>query len=287
MIYYLGVDAGGTSTRFALFDDTGSFIEALELESIHYMKVDDDLMKERLLEAKNHFEEKYNFDSIKVAMGIAGYGGDPQVRKRIERVVHQVFPKALISNDAKFAMISALNNKDGVYIISGTGSIAFRRHKGLETRRGGYGYLVGDEGSGFWIGKRILEQFTQEADGRLEKTACYTSIMSHFNLKDPYEIVTMASSQKSDYRTWCASLAGLLRSVESCQEIYYEAGRELSRLANSFNITGETSLAFGGSVLSNHKTVQKGLLEHLDKNYSVLEQEKEIEYSAYLQFKGL
>ncbi|CAM3609830.1 N-acetylglucosamine kinase [Erysipelothrix urinaevulpis] len=287
MKYFLGVDAGGTSTRFVIFNHEGELLDVLKLESIHFMKVDDATMKERLMEARIYFGERYDLEETFVAMGLGGYGQNLEIRQRIENVVYSVFPNAYLTNDAKFAMISALNMQDGVFVISGTGSIAFRSKDTIESRRGGYGYLVGDEGSGFWIGKKLLERFTQEADGRIPKTECYSVLMKELNLSTPYDIVPLASSQDTDYRTWVASLAGLLSNVESVQDIYAKAGRELSRLANSFNIKEQTNIAFGGSVLVHQETVRKELIKNLDPLYNILEFEHEIEYSAYLIHNSL
>lgn len=74
-----------------------------------------------------------------------------------------------------------------------------------EERRGGFGYLISDEGSAFWIGKHILLLFTEEADGRQERTEVYDAIMAHYDLNDPYEIIALMN--KGSYRETVASLA--------------------------------------------------------------------------------
>ena len=91
-------------------------------------------------------------------IGMAGYGEDLKIREKIEASVFKVFP-AIIMNDAHFAHISALNNQDGVLVISGTGSIAFHKKNNEFSRKGGFGYLIDDGGSGFGLVNRFYVHF--------------------------------------------------------------------------------------------------------------------------------
>lgn len=101
MKQYLGIDAGGTHTRFLIFDDKGVNIDRIDRESIHFMRVGFDGIKKVLEEVRLEFEQRgYDFESIGVAIGTAGYGEDQQVRKGIEDAIWGVFPKAVIMNDA-------------------------------------------------------------------------------------------------------------------------------------------------------------------------------------------
>lgn len=288
MKYYLGIDAGGTHTRFLMFDEHGNNVERIDRDSIHFMRVGFGGIQNVLGEIKSEFESKgFNFDEVGVAIGTAGYGEDKQVRTKIESAIWNVFPNALIMNDAMFAMTSALNHNDGVYIISGTGSIVFRKHDCVEERRGGFGYLLADEGSAFWIGKRILEAFTKEADGRLPRTRLYDEIMSHFELQEAYDLIGIANENKEDYRTWVAQFSGIVGNLESphVDDVFKRAGLELAELANNFELNGKTKIAFGGGVLLHNTRVRETLLHALNDDYEFVASEHPVEYAAYLLLK--
>ena len=77
----------------------------------------------------------------------------------------------LIVNDALIALVAGAGASPGVVVISGTGSIAYGvSHHGVAARAGGWGPTLGDEGSGYWIGRRALAAVMRDADGRGPRT---------------------------------------------------------------------------------------------------------------------
>ena len=78
----------------------------------------------------------------------------------------------------------------GVVLVSGTGSIAYgvNRH-GVAARAGGWGSSLGDEGSGYWIGRRALAAVVRDADGRGPRTALTPMVLAHFDLERPEQLV--------------------------------------------------------------------------------------------------
>lgn len=287
--HYLGVDAGGTHTRYMVFDSKGECIYKKTTGTIHFMQVGYDGMKDSLEMVKKELESYFPLESLNVAIGMAGYGSDPVVRDSIERSVWAVFPHAILMNDAKFAMISALNGEDGVYLISGTGSIAFRIYENTEDRRGGFGYLLGDEGSAYWIGRRLLELFTKEADGRLQKSDLYKCIMEHFDLNSPYEIIEHAKNAMHTRRNWVANISVLMSEVNNDKviEVYRSAGLALAEMVNSFEIDDKTKIALGGGVLIHNKTVRDTLIENLRKEYHLVDNQYPVEYAAFLLHQSI
>lgn len=286
MIYYLGIDGGGTHTRCSIYDQEGILIDILTLPSIHFMKVSPQQMIETLNEAKQYFEQKIESDQeIRVALGLGGYGANPDIRKLIENAVYTVYPKALIMNDAQLALHANLGQDDGIFLISGTGSIALYQKDTNQTRRGGFGYLIGDEGSAFWIGKKILEQFTQEADTRIPRTKLYDLMMTHLNLDSPQDIIKVIDDQNVHYRNFLAQLSYTMKDCSGVKDIYIQAGYELARLANSFQYEKNTPLAIGGSVLQNNKIVRDSLIKNLDPALTFINTPHEAEYAAYRLLK--
>ena len=64
-----------------------------------------------------------------------------------------------LKSDVQIAIEGALDGQDGIVVIAGTGSIALSLKEGMLQRCGGWGYQLGDEGSAYWIAKKMLNAF--------------------------------------------------------------------------------------------------------------------------------
>lgn len=280
-----GIDAGGTQTRVLILDEEGKEILKFNHESIHYLRVGFEGIKTYFIEFKDIImKHGIDAETMFLAIGMAGYGEDEGIRKQISDAIYFSFPQAKIYNDAQFAHIAALKNKDGVYVISGTGSIALYKKGNLIRRSGGFGYLLDDGGSAYWIGKKILEEFVMQADGRHPQTALYKEIMQVLSLKDPYEIVNLASINKGEIRNFTASIAAKMATVDDpvLDIIYKEAGIKLAELANSFKLNEPTNVSIGGSVLLKNDIVRESFIDNLHQKLNYNEPIHEPEYAAYI-----
>ena len=288
MIHYLGIDGGGTKTRFLLYDSEGTIKDTLVLDSIHFMSTTEQEITDTLNKAKKHYEDRGYFpETFKILIGLGGYGSDAAIRQKIKAAVHLALPQSVLINDAQLAMISALQNQDGIFIISGTGSIALYQNGDKQERSGGFGYLIGDEGSAFWIGKKILEHYAKENDGREPKSNITTFINQHFQLNQPADLIRIVSEQKSNYRNFVAQIAGAISQTndEALTTIYTQAGIELAQHANAFKINKRTPVAIGGSVLMNNTIVRQSMIDHLDDHLYYQENNNEPEHAAVVYFK--
>ena len=125
------------------------------------------------------------FVSVALVNGIAGVdrpddhaviGG---IMKRIGRQA-----RILIVNAALVALEAGAPQQPGIVVISGTGSIAYGRNaRGEAARAGGWGYVLGDEGSGYWIGRAALRAVLRESDERGPKTALSPLLLAHFGVE--------------------------------------------------------------------------------------------------------
>lgn len=282
---YLGVDGGGTSTSFLLFDHDGKELDHLEFDSLHFMTVGFSNMKKGFEKVKDYFIEKgYKVEEFDIVMGLGGYGSDDQVRNQIDEVISTVFPQAKVMSDSQLAMIAALDGSKGVFLISGTGSIAMYNDGEKIHRQGGFGYQIGDEGSGFWIGKKILQLFSQQVDERIERTDVYDLTLKHFNITNPYGIIALLNENPNEYRFRVASLAKVFSKCKdpNIDLIFQEAGRELAAIANGFKIKEKTKIAFGGSVLTHNKIVREACISALNPYFEVYEGKNKVEYAVYI-----
>ena len=82
--------------------------------------------------------------------------------------------RVLVVNDALIALVAGARDEPGIVIIAGTGSIVYGRNAaGEAARAGGWGHMIGDEGSGYWIGREALAAVMRGGDGRGPETGAH------------------------------------------------------------------------------------------------------------------
>lgn len=162
-----------------------------------------------------------------------------------------------LTNDAEL-VLSALDNAAGVALIAGTGSIALGRDAdGKVKRAGGWGYIFGDEGSGYDIGCRSLRAAARASDGRGPATSLLSLILSHWQLQHASDLIGKVYGDKD--RAKVAALSSLTFNAARAgdavaAEIVQQTARDLAvtALAASDSIYapgGALSLAMGGGLL--------------------------------------
>ncbi len=94
-----------------------------------------------------------------------------------------------LTNDAQL-LFGAFADEVGIVLIAGTGSIALGQDRqGHTARAGGWGYLIGDEGSGYDLGRRAIRAAAKAADGRGLQTSLLPALLAHWELEHPMQII--------------------------------------------------------------------------------------------------
>jgi N-acetylglucosamine kinase-like BadF-type ATPase len=110
------------------------------------------------------------------------------VRALLRRIGYKA--RTLVVNDAMVALEAGAPGAPGVVIISGTGSIAYGRNSANQAARvGGWGHALGDEGSGYWIGRAALRAVLREADRRGPRTALTPLLLRHFGVPEAQSLI--------------------------------------------------------------------------------------------------
>lgn len=171
-----------------------------------------------------------------LCLGLAGVDRKEErdwVRKHIG-----IAEKVSINNDALVALIGAFPGEAGIILIAGTGSICLGvNEKGEVARSGGWGYLLGDEGSGYYLGREALIAALKDLDGRGQKTLLRKEIESRFRLKRIDHIIPMVYRGELN-REGIARLAPLVletaaKGDDAARMIVAEAGRQLGRMVTA------------------------------------------------------
>jgi N-acetylglucosamine kinase-like BadF-type ATPase len=191
MIHVLGIDAGGTKTVCHLADEQGTLLSearagGANLQAsgeLHVEKVIHDVMEEAIGDR--------DIVPAAICLGIAGVDR-PEDSAVVRGLMRRIGFKArtLVVNDALVALEAGAPGAPGVVIISGTGSIAYGRNSRNEgARAGGWGHVLGDEGSGYWIGRAALRAVLREADRRGPRTALTPMLLRHFGVSEAQNLI--------------------------------------------------------------------------------------------------
>ena len=152
-MHYLGIDAGASGTKWALINENG-LVRAGVFEAM-----DGHLYREASVERMRKVlsEIAQNISGLKVSsvyMGITGVTHDGSIEKEIDAVFNS--PSTVVS-DIELAYRANFAQGAGILLYAGTGSVSFAiDEKGVIHKIGGWGYLLGDEGAGYWIGKEAI-----------------------------------------------------------------------------------------------------------------------------------
>src|SRR5437762_442925 len=121
-----------------------------------------------------------------ICQGIAGVDRQDEANT-VTAMMRRIGRKSrvLVVNDALIALVAGAQDAPGIVIIAGTGSIVYGRNAaGEAARAGGWGHMVGDEGSGYWIGREAVAAVMRGADGRGPATRLTEEILAHFDVAD-------------------------------------------------------------------------------------------------------
>jgi N-acetylglucosamine kinase-like BadF-type ATPase len=126
-----------------------------------------------------------------LAIGIAG-ADRPEDAEVLRAILRRLGfrDRVVVTNDARIAFVAGSPSRVGLALVCGTGSIAWGRNASGEiARAGGWGWHLGDEGSGFWIGVRAVREALRASDGRGPATRLQESLIAHFDIARPEQIL--------------------------------------------------------------------------------------------------
>ena len=179
-------------------------------------------------------------------------------------------------NDAELALL-ALPGGYGICLVAGTGSIAVGRDEpGRKARAGGWGHIMGDEGSGYDLGRRALQAVAKAADGRGPGTALQDAVLKAWETRLPEELMGRIYPQE-DTRV-VAGLAPIVLQVAAegdtvAEQLVEDAARELAEtvmaVALKLAFKGPLQLALTGGILCGHPTFQARVVDLLREQIEV------------------
>ena len=177
----LGIDGGGSKVLVTLADRDGHILRTALGGGVNPMDNPD-----WRHELERHIEPFRNEPGLAaVGAALPAYGEVAHLSALQKQCIDEAFPdicKAVL-NDVDAAHLGAFAGRPGILVLSGTGSMSWARNgAGLSTRAGGWGDVIGDEGSSYWIGRAALHLISQSLDGRAKPTALTKAIYDDLQL---------------------------------------------------------------------------------------------------------
>lgn len=192
----LGVDGGGTNTRVALVAETGEVLGIGLAGSSNYddvgVKVAQRNIGLAVRQAWQHARQKRR-PADAAFLGMAGVVSD-QDRQTIRTIAEHLQLAPLerigVDHDIRIALAGGLAGQEGIALIVGTGSSCYgRTADGRSWRAGGWGHLLDDYGSGYYLGLQAMVAAVRAADGRGQATALLPLVMRELKLNDINELM--------------------------------------------------------------------------------------------------
>ena len=236
MKLFAGLDGGQTATQAVIADGDGRILGRGEAGPADEIGQGEDsgrlstAIQGALETALRDGGLDANAKFVSVVAGVSGYEGriygkSPTLNADDFALVH----------DASIAHAGALGGKAGVTVVCGTGTSAYGTNEDGETVTvGGWGYLFGDQGSGFWITRRALERVMRDADASLP-SQLRAPLTEYFGRKTEREIaraVYAGEISRSAVAAFAPRAMALAREgVADAREIIDQAADALASLA--------------------------------------------------------
>jgi N-acetylglucosamine kinase-like BadF-type ATPase len=233
LAYFVGLDSGGTKTECWLGDEARVLGKAVA-RTVKLTRVSQEIATARLRELLTEVSTQAGVPLSAVTrtcVGVAGYS-ITEVREWAERVVGQmVAGEVTVCGDDEIALDAAFRGGAGILVIGGTGSAVLGRcADGKRYKAGGWGPGIGDEGSGFWIGREAVRRAFAAVDGG-EETTLLEAIRTAWGVKDVGGVVAYANALPGP--DFAALTPVVMRCAEDgdgvAQRVLEDAGDELAR----------------------------------------------------------
>lgn len=264
----IGLDIGGTKTHGVRFED-GIAVADASAGSSNVQNVSRE-------EAAAHLAELFARIAPTgggVARVYAGSGGidTDDDAAALAALIEPHVPGARITvvHDSRLLLAAGRANT-GVAVIAGTGSAAWGRNAaGDEARAGGWGYLLGDEGSGYWLGREAVRHSLRRMNQGLPVDQLTAALLESCGVDDPNRLIALFHSSGTGRRFWAQQARHVVEAAAAghvvSQELLDQAGSDLAGLAaqtlRKLGIEGPVIL--GGGLGMNVAGLQEAFRKHL------------------------
>jgi N-acetylglucosamine kinase-like BadF-type ATPase len=214
-------------------------------------------------------KSKYGSLCKAIVLGIAGIEKG-HLKSEFKTLVEQQFQlPALILNDAELALYAVLEGENGILAIAGTGSVLIGKKDSTIKMVGGWGHLLGDEGSAYHIGIQALKQLASEIEQGNIQTKLAKALATQYQLPDASAIKEFVySSTKKEIADIALFVYRRAQDDTDAKKLLEQAGEELAqqaiRLVKQLELeTSAIPIIVKGSLLEKNEFVRHHFAEKL------------------------
>lgn len=202
----------------------------------------------------------------------------PAARERLESLLAHLLPgcPVMVVHDARL-VLAAAGLDSGIALIAGTGSVAYGRSPdGREAQRGGWGWMIGDEGGGVWIAREAAREILRRADAGTSLGVLGEAMMSACDARDARQLTAGLHAMREPME-W-ASLASCVFATADhdpgATDIVHRAAHELSRLVQAVHecLAVDGPVVLAGGLLLNQRLLELAVRGELEAPCVLLEE---------------
>jgi len=277
--YFIGIDGGGTKTKGLLADESGNVIASAAAGPSNPNAVKEKDLASVFYDIFSSMEQQqkgFEKHTVSLYAGISG-AGNKENEKVLRGILKKLFPEKTaikIEADAVNALYAGTYGEPGIVQISGTGSITYGKNsRGTVQRVGGWGYLFGDEGSGYDIGRRAVTAALKAFDGRGPETVLLQMLYAHFQVDNPQDLIRRVYTSPSPKKE-ISPLSQIVfhaykQNDSTAKMIVNQTADELALNITAlykkiFTASEKTTIVLSGGIFQERDIIPKLLREQLD-----------------------
>jgi N-acetylglucosamine kinase-like BadF-type ATPase len=280
----MGIDGGGSTLRIAITDENLSIVARYTGSTANPNLIGHDVARDHIQSSITKILREVHLEASNItAVGI-GIAGASNLHSEIwlRSVIQPILPDSFVvpSSDLEIALVGALGQRHGILVLSGTGSAVFGVSPSGETLQlGGWGYLLGDEGSGYWIGLQALKRIIQDEDEAYDEFVnCDNSslnqrILQHLQLTKPRDLIHWLYRSDQPPATHIASLTRLIvdeanngnwDAINLLQSASHHLANKVDLMVRRLAFDENPQIAFAGGLLENDNRLSHELVQRLE-----------------------
>lgn len=272
--FYIGIDSGGTKLELMFMDVDLKKISEHTFKGFHYSLNGPDKTSVKLSEYIHEALKKKKLflkNCAGICFGIAGAREDSDRNRLKKKFIDRLkFKNIIVTTDAMNAVYGALNGEDGMIIISGTGSVLYGKFKNKFHRVGGWGRILGDQGSGYWMGHSALRIVTPEYDfpGAKKSTLLKAIEKEHGITKE--NIVDYTFNNKVEIQKIAETVIRCAKKKDKASRILTDLTADglfyhVEAYLKIAKVSAPIDIAFIGSIVENKNPVSERFISRIKK----------------------
>ncbi len=280
MEYGLGIDAGGTASRWALADADGNVIAQGEVAGMSALQMSSSAGRDAIQAQFAALAAAVTAQArpARVFAGITGLGSEAVPLAKLIAQQFSLAPTAVtLCSDIELAYRARFAPGEGYLVVAGTGSIgAWIDEQGQFHRAGGRGVILDDGGGGFWIARAAVRHIWRgedEAPGSWRQSAMAKAVFAHIGSADwDATRLFIYTQERGAVGKLALAVAASAEADPVAMAILQEAGRELARLAAALTHRfGPRPIALAGRAFQLHPAIGASLRAALPAGTTVLQ----------------